>query len=272
MKLNKYLGSFLLLVCIITVGTRAHQSAAPTPAPGVAEGQKIGTIIKSAITTAAPGISSILDLVWSHLSKPTADKATKTELQTAAKATPDSVEEKTQAAIQTKIQPVGQVADELAVIAKFLGPTSKATQYLIVMRTKAADQSTDWKVIGNAWEVSKAQIASLKSVSDSDLGKVRDPYLRAKLAEMRDANDTSVILISQEVSQKNLPDLKSDLPALLSILANMTGMAGYEIAELQAEITDLSKWAHGAMDSSDTLPKQQLYIDFLEENLRSTTH
>jgi len=264
-----------LLLLIVAPDTASPQ-AAPPPAPGVSEGQKIGTIIKTAISTAAPGISSILSLVdtiFANRSNTNSNKATLPELQAAAKTAPvqtaakETVQKPTVAA-QQAIQPIGKVSDELAVIGRFLSPSVTATQYLIVIKTKMTEKTTDWVGITNTWELAKTQIGKLKAVPDADLNKVRDAYLRLKLTDIRDANDTTVISISQEVTQKNLSDLKSDLPTLMLTLANMTAVAGYELAELQADIGDLAVWAKGAAAGSASIPKRAPYKNFLDANVR----
>jgi len=277
--MTSYLSRFLVclplsITLLLGTLTRAQtNSTTQQPLPGVSEGQKIGTIIKTAITTAAPAIPSILDTLFGFLNKPKpTDKATKEELQTAANNNQKTLNSKTVAGTQKAIQPIQQVSDELEQIARFLEPSTTATQFLIVMKTKTTGTPPDWKTIENAWEVANKQINQLKSVSDSDLNKIRDLYLRDKFRQMRNANDLTVIIVNQEVTQKNLDGLKSDLPTLLGILANSTAMAGYEINELQAEIADLALWAKGGQGSSASVPKRELYINFLDANLTSNPH
>lgn len=254
-----------LLLTVLLSGMFSQGQTPGTPAPGVDTGQKIGTIIKTAISTAAPGVSSILDLIWSHLSNPSSDKAKKTDLQKAAtnQSTTDSIKQKTVANAQVQLQPISKLSDELAVINRFLAPSVTATQNLIVIRTKMVEQTTDWQTIQNQFDLAKVQINNLKSVSDTDLDKVRDAYLRMKLSQIRGSNDTTVISINQEITQHNLDGLKADLPVLLSTLADMTAVAGYEIAELQSDISDLAAWAKGTGAGSPSTPDQEAYTKFL---------
>jgi hypothetical protein len=258
------------LLVLLFVPATANPQATP-PAPGVSEGQKIGTIIKTAVSTAAPGISgilSVLDTIWSNLTKPNQDKATKAEVKTAAQSPAvQNAAKQPQVNAQVAIQPISKVSDELAVIGRFLGPSVTATQYLIVIKTKSTEGTIDWVGISNAWELAKTQIGNLKSVADSDLNKVRDAYLRDRLTQIRNANDTTVVSITQEVTQKNLPDLKTDLATLLSTLANMTAVAGYELAELQADIGDLASWAKGSGAGEPSVPERGAYKAFLDANV-----
>ncbi|MGB7435367.1 MAG: hypothetical protein WBR26_15670 [Candidatus Acidiferrum sp.] len=263
-----FIGCFLIL--FLSLVAPANSQAPATAAPGVATGQKIGTIIKTAISTAAPAVSSVLDLIWSFLKKPTATNASKPDLQTAAQnpQAQKTVQQQTSAAAQQKIQPISQVSSELGVINEFLSPSVNATQQLIVVKTKMSEATTDWVAIGNAWALAKVQIGKVKSIPDADLTKVRDAYLSLKLGDIRGANDTSVVSIDQDISQKNLESLKTDVSSLLSVLANMTAVAGYEFAELQADIGDLAKWAQGAAGGGNTKPEQASYISFLNANLK----
>src|SRR5574338_1349138 len=75
-----------LVVAFLAISSNGRPQATNTPAPGVETGQKIGTIIKTAISTAAPGLEQILNLIWSHSTDSNKDKATKADLQQAAKA------------------------------------------------------------------------------------------------------------------------------------------------------------------------------------------
>ncbi len=260
------------IICSLFLLILVPVAATPqAPPPGVSTGQKIGTIIKDAITTVAPGVSSILDLIWSHLSKPSDTTAKKTDLQQAAQVSDTQAKQQAVAAAQKQLQPVSNVSDELSVIGRFLGPSVLATQDLIVMKTKAAEGTIDWVSIGNNWDLATKQIANLKSVPDSDLTKVRDAYLRDRLTKIRNANDTTVVSITQEVSQKNLADLRADLLTLLSTLADMTAVAGYEFAELQADISDLAAWAKGTGAGAPAIPKWDTYKKFLDTNVRTVS-
>jgi hypothetical protein len=266
-----FLASFLVVVVALGAPARSQQPAQPAaPAPGVSTGQKIGNIIKAAISTAAPAATSVLETIWNFLKKPTDSSASKTDLKAAAQnpQAQKTVAQQSQAAAQQQLQPISQVSSELGVINEFLSPSVNATQQLIVAKTKMTEATPDWQAIGNAWALAKIQIAKVKAIPDADLNKVRDAYLNLKLGEIRSANDTSVVSIDQDISQKNLDGLKTDVTALLSVLSNMTAVAGYELSELQADITDLATWAKGGAGGLNTRPAQQAYIQFLDANLK----
>jgi hypothetical protein len=266
-----------LLVCsflvVLIVPVTAHTQAPATPAPGVAIGQKIGTIVKTAVSTASPGISgllSLLDSIWTSLGKSSSDKVSATDAKAAASTKPAVAAAVKAPAIaaQQAIQPIGKVSDEIGVVARFLGPSVKATQNLIVIQTISSEANPDWTEIGNNWDLAKIQVGNLKSVSDTDLDKIRDAYLRLRLAQIRDSNDTTVVSIGQDVSQKNLPNLKAHLAILVATLADMTAVAGYELAELQADIADLANWAKGSGGGISS-PDWSTYRLFLDANVHA---
>jgi hypothetical protein len=232
--------------------------------PGVATGEKIGNIVKAAVSTALPGLSGILDLIWSKSGKQPGDAAKKTDLDKTA--ADKAVKDEIMKAIQGKLQPVSKVADELGVVQRFLDPCVTATQELVTIRVKMKDQTPDWQAIANGWQLAKIQINNLKGVSDADLNKIRDLYLRARLTQIRKSNDSTVVSIDQAVTQKNLDNLRADLPVLLTTLADMSAVAGYEFAELQADLTDLAQWAKGAAGGA-TAPKHDVHKRFLDSNL-----
>lgn len=116
-----------LLAFSMHVAIAAPQAASSTPAPGVATGQKIGNIIKTAISTVAPGISQIADIFWKGRANPGTDNTKKTEAQQKTDieqgAQKPDVQKQAQdqfvVAAQQKIQPVGEVAAELGVLTLF---------------------------------------------------------------------------------------------------------------------------------------------------------
>jgi len=269
----------LVLACFILAFSiplaSAPQAGSSTPAPGVATGEKIGNVIKAAITTAVPGVSSILDLIWSKRANPVADKEKKTEAQqksdlSAGAQNPD-VQKKVQAdfvaAAQQRIQPIGKVSAELAVLNRFLEPSVEASGRLIAIRTQLKDSPVPWSDVKTNFELAKQQLQKLKTVSDTDLNSIRDLYLRDKLKHIRDANDAPTLLIDSDITAKNAEGLGGDAAALANTLADMTAMAGYELADLQSDITELANWAKGT--GGGAVPAdQKAYKGFLDEHVR----
>src|ERR1700733_5619281 len=180
---------FMIVVSLVVMRLTAYAQDTPPPA-GVDTGKKIGTIVKTAIDTALPGvttgISTIADLIWKNKSsnnekikKPELDEAvkkTRTELITAA---------------QKQIQPVGQVADELALLGKFLTPSVEANVNIIRMQTRLSSSASPvpdnvWKDQKEDWAVAKGNLAAMGSISNDELKKVRDLWLRNMLSKIRD--------------------------------------------------------------------------------------
>lgn len=255
-------------VAILLLGS-VHSSAqnTPSPAPGVATGEKIGNTIKSAITTALPGLSSLVELLFSHSSKPQAQSASKSDLKQAA----DSADAQKQykqvfeAAVQQKLQPLGRVADEIDVLNRFLEPTITASSYLIQIRTLAGEpaEKVSWTAIEDAWEHVSRQLQKLSAIPDSDIAKVRDAYLSLKLKQIKGSYDNAGLSVGQDVKHQNSRKLLTDANTQLSILDDIAAASGYEFAELQADLQDLAAWSKGAGGSA-ALPKQSAYVAILD--------
>lgn len=250
------------------------QAASSTPAPGIATGQKIGNIIKTAISTVAPGISQIADIFWKGRTNPGTDNTKKTEAQQQADlnagAKKPEVQKQVQdqfvVAAQQKIQPVGEVAAELGVLNLFLEPSVNASQYVIVIRTQLKQSPIPWPSIKTNFDLVKGQLQKVKGVQDNDLNKIRDLYLRDRLKHIKDANDAPTTLVDSDITAQDKDSLAIDIVGLSTTLGDMTAMAGYELADLQGDITELANWAKGT-GGTDVPRKQDKFKAFLDKNV-----
>jgi hypothetical protein len=124
-----------------------------------------------------------------------------------------------------------------------------------------------WSSVKTTFELAKQQLQKVKAVSDNDLNSIRDLYLRDKLKHIRDANDAPSTLIDSDISGKDTTALAVDVAALSTTLSDMTAMAGYELADLESDITDLANWAKGT--GGRPAPKKQgVYKQFLDEHVQ----
>src|SRR5713101_2658185 len=92
----------LFLVLTLSGGLVLSQE---TKAPST--GQKIGTIVKDAINTALPGVTTLLDLIWGK--KDNGKKISKGELEKSIKDAKDDMQNKLTASAQEKIRPIDAV-------------------------------------------------------------------------------------------------------------------------------------------------------------------
>ena len=262
MKRASIVVAIACIVCVTTV-TRAQ---AP-PAPGVSTGEKIGNVVKTAITTAFPAVKDIVDLIWTK--KPTTDnKVSKDQLQTATESAKKDVQTAITAAIQPKLTPLARVSGELATVDKFLQPTVVAAINLAQMQTRLAGPMPDWSEQEKDWKVAKAQLAQLRGITDPELDQVRDKWLKNTLAAIRGVNDQAVVRVEAEVSatKKNPQRQAVEIQALAVSLRDITAAIGYELSDLRTEMTDLADWAKGGQggDRAGISATQTLYKNLIE--------
>src|SRR5712692_3101675 len=76
--------ALITLVALALITQTSSHSRADNPPPGTSTGQKIGTIVSTAINTALPGIGALLTTLWPKKDNgQPKDKASKDEMATA---------------------------------------------------------------------------------------------------------------------------------------------------------------------------------------------
>lgn len=262
------------ILCLLIVPNRgitlAQTSSSPAPSTP-STGQRIGTIIKDAISTAFPGVSGIgglIDAIWSH--KPNKDdKVTKPQLQTATTNAQDELKKQIVAQAQQKLMPLSQVAEELQAVSLFGVPTTTASQDIIKMSDRIKSTKTltedDWTQERADWEEAKGELATVKN---ADASKISDLWLRDKLTKIQQANITYVARIDIELKAKtpNAERVAALLDQLFPTLQDISAAVGYEVSNMQADIKSLSDWAKGAAGSEEGLSAQEkIYVKFLNK-------
>jgi hypothetical protein len=231
-------------------------AAAPTPAapatPAATAGQTIGTIIKAAIQTAFPGVGTILNAFLgtnpATANKPDNTKVTVGQVKNGATtpSTQQCVQQEITAAIQPKLAPVSEVAGELAVVDQFLLPSVEASKNLTLMQADLAAQTVNWSDVQLNWSLVKIQLSKVKSVPDPQINSVSDLWLRNKLATIKNANDAPATIIEAKIAAKNSAETAAAVQSLAQVMDGMTAAAGYELANMQTDLTNLANWAKGA--------------------------
>jgi hypothetical protein len=249
-RLARLFASLLLIAISAAVSAQTNTTAADTNAPGVTTGQRIGNIVKAAVTTAFPAVSTVLDAILSKTKNGDSNKVSTSDLKSAAtsSAVKTDVSAKAQSGAAQAIAPIGLIAGELQTVNSFLAPTVLANDNVLLMDAGLAASSPNWDEIQIDWKVAKAQLDKISKVQDSDLNKVQDAFIRIKLQSIRDTNGDLVIRIDAALSNKdkNVPKTRALLQQLRQILDGMTSVAGYELANFQSDFTSLSAWAKGA--------------------------
>jgi hypothetical protein len=221
-------------------------SSAQNPPPGTSTGQKIGTIVSAAINTALPGVSAILNLLPKKSNGQPKDSVKPDEVKTAVEAARKDL---LKAALDN-LKPVNEVSAELSTLNKFLTPTVVASENLIRIQTRFSTTAqpfadTFWQAQNGDWAVAKARLNTLNNITDSDIAKIRDLWLRNKLATIKVQGSDSLIRLDDAIKNKTvaqIPDLLKDLIALLS---DVSMAVGYELSDLQNDLGELGKWAGG---------------------------
>ena len=221
-------------------------------------GSTIGTIVKSAIQTAFPAVGTLLTSILSASPK-TANQPDSARVKVGdVKAAADtstaktSVQQQITAAIQPKLAPLSQVAAELAVVDQFLLPSTNASRALVSMQSDLAAASPDWNDVGLQWSLAHNQLQKLNSITDSQISVISDLWLRSQLSQIRDANDAPSLIIAAGIENKNKASTLAAIQKVAPVLDGMTAAAGYELANMQADIKSLANWAQGAAGSTTT--------------------
>lgn len=231
--------------------TAVAPAPAATASPAATAGSTIGTIIKSAISTALPPVGAILNSILATsaaTNKPDNTRVTVGQVKSAAN-TPNAqqcVQQQITAAIQPKLAPVSEVAGELAVVGQFLLPSVEATKNLTLMQAELAAQPVNWPDVRLNWSLVKVQLVKVKSVPDSQINSISDLWLRDKLTKIKSANDAPATVIDAEIAANDPAKTAAAAQSLAQVLDGMTAAAGYELANMQTDLTNLANWAKGA--------------------------
>ncbi len=214
-------------------------------------GEKIGTIVKTAIDTAFPAVSSLMKLIWPGGKN--SDKKTKKEVQ-------DDIE-KVQAdlkkQVMTKLQPAAQISEELGVIQEFGRTSVKAGQNIRTMRTLVTvlpPGSELWSRLNTEWRIASTYLAPLKDTEKigKQIDKVREPVINARLRDLQDARADIMQRIDDGLKNQNdIQDVKEQLNAMSAFLYGIDSIGAAELGNLQQEIKGLVNWASGAAGADE---------------------
>lgn len=231
---------------------RAVPQQATQPSTASTVGSTIGTIVKSAIQTAFPAVGTILSSILSA-SPQTKNKTDNQNVTVgavkAAASTPaaaQSVQQQITAAIQPKLAPLSQVAGELAVINQFLLPSTNASRALFSIQADLGAATPNWNDVSLQWSIAQNQLQKVKAITDTQINSVSDLWLRNQLTTIRNANDAPSLIIAAGVKNKDKAGVIGAVQQLTPVLDGMSAAAGYELANMQADISALANWARGA--------------------------
>jgi hypothetical protein len=229
-------------------------STAQNPPPGTSTGQKIGTIVSTAITTALPGFKTILDLLPKKNNGQPKDNVRPDEVKAAV----ETARTQLLSAALDKLKPVNEVSGELLTLSKFLTPTVVANENLIRIQTRLATTSQPfkdnfWQAQNADWAVAKARLNTLNNITDADIAKVRDLWLRNKLSTIKVQGTDQVIRLDDALKNKTVAQIPDLLKDLIGLLSDVSMAVGYELSDLQNDLGELGKWG-GAQGGGPAIP------------------
>jgi hypothetical protein len=254
-------------------------SSTSTSSTAATVGTTIGTIVKSAVGAAFPGVDPILNLLFGSKAKPD----TKTT-QSAAKTT--LTDPKSQATLKTSAQdqakpfvaPATQIADELAVVEKFASASGQANQNLITMQTLLTVSPQPGNLLPRLkeeWGLAGDILSPLFAKDmDTQIQKIRDPAVQVMLLQIHGANTNVSGRIASRMKAAKLEDI--DLPGLKDLVVALTGllsgaqtMAAAELNILQQDLAALAVWANSKAQGDEESPikPDQKLLDFASKQV-----
>jgi hypothetical protein len=204
-------------------------------------GQKLGAVVKDAITTALPGVTALMNLIWP---KNNNSKAKKEDVQhnltTARVPLLDSA--------RARLKPVQDVSEELTLVTGYLDHSVEANNEVVHMLgrlgTSANLDSATWHSLAETWGYAKNYLNAIRDkTKDGDLQKISQYELRGHLQNIRNANLKLIPRIDNALSDKDAQALKEALSDLSRSLSGITDAVGMEVADLQAGLQQLVSWA-----------------------------
>jgi hypothetical protein len=207
-------------------------------------GQKIGTIIKDAVSTAIPLVGTIMDALG-LANKKDGDKITKEQVKSSLDAARDQWVKDAQA----NVKPIASVAKELSTMGSFMQPATDASKLLSEMQTilSTTPQPTEqtWSAMKDLWALASPLIQQLKAIPDADINQIADKQQRKTLADLKALNNLAVARLGQIMTNKDAGKLPDAIGDMSKVLDTINQAVFFEISDLQSEMEALATWAKG---------------------------
>jgi len=209
------------------------------PTPSESTGEKIGTIIKTAISTALHGVSELVNIIWP---KTNPNKVNKEKLKESVEASNKALKDALVANFQEKLNGVSDIQKEIDIVKQFLIPTevTKVNMARIVEKLNAPD--VNWNSIVEEWDIAKTHLITIKNV---DTKQIRDKWLRTILNKITTAQNNIIIRINNSLSSKNIENAKRHFFDLNNIVEDVSQTMVFQLDNLSSEFLSLSQWAKG---------------------------
>jgi len=211
-------------VTVVALGLLTAPSIGVAQAPQSA-GSRVGTIIDDAIEVALPNTTELIDAVFVRTDR--ADK-------TAVKAASDTQAALARQAANAKLQRLSDITAELSVVGQYLEQTVRASEKVsrLLAQLDGPIGTTASGGLTSDWEDLDKVLQKLASIETSEIDKV-DPGLRLRLLEVRGIYAANRPDIRRAIYGNEIPESRSKLRAISSLLNSVVSVAGIEITNLQ---------------------------------------
>lgn len=213
-------------------GQAQQQQAASNPT-----GVKIGSIISSAISTAFPAVSTILNAIWPKGKE--ADRQTKPTAS--AKVQDDQSTQQRKAAL-TQITEIG---DELQTVRIFLQTTTEANEQVIAMQALLEDKGViDDNLksqLDQKWILVSGSLGQLKDATvQARIDALKDDtYIQDSLTKVRNINLGQLDVVKLQIDGKQLIALRKSVDDLQSKLSGVSHLVGIVIGDMSVSLRGL---------------------------------
>jgi hypothetical protein len=184
-----------------------------------------------------------LTTLWPKKDGQPKDKASKDEISTAV----EGAKKQVLSVARENLKSVTAVSEELETLNKFLTPSVIASENLTRMQTRFSSNTplsdAVWQQQTQDWTVTKGRLNALQGITDDNVNKVRDFWLRDKLVTIKGRGNDVLIRVDLQMTNKDTSSLQSSLKELSAILADVSAAVGYELSDLQNDLRVLGKWA-----------------------------
>jgi hypothetical protein len=232
---------------------------ADEPAPGVAEGSRIGNVVKTAITTAFPEVSSIIKLIFGDRANDNAS-VKKADLSKQL----EEVRLKSLAEAQTRLTPMNDVAEELFQVNTFLVPAVRAQVALAGLRAHLGAAAPDWGKVTSEWKIASDYVDKIGNVSDGDMKKIKTVSVQVVLSNIRaEAKETNV-RVAGAIGNKSRDEVLRELSLLEMRLRDVATISTVEFGQVRQGLADLAAWAKAPAGAGQKVPFEATLLNDLK--------
>ena len=169
----------LLLLLMSTLFLTAQEDSS-TPEQ---KGEKIGTIVKSALNVVVPAVSPLMDIIWPDRSK---NKVTQEEMKEHL----ESARKEMIKSFQEKMKPSLGLHEEMSIFKQYLLPAENIKLKSYIIKEMLKNSSINWNSIDIEYKILK-QYKSI--ITGLDTSKLRDKWVRSTFDKLGNKLNIDII-------------------------------------------------------------------------------